>query len=78
MFVTYLLHKCVVSNNTFSSLMVNCLLEDTVDREYFAGSKVASAKYSMSFNFINLACVRNYFTPEILIHGVFPLRTCGK
>ena len=50
----------------------------TIDREYFAGSKVARAKYSMSFNFVNLACVRNYFNPEILIHGVFLLRMCGK
>ena len=32
----------------------------------------------MSFNFVNLACVQNYINPEILIHGVFPLRTCGK
>ena len=28
----------------------------TVDWEYFA-SKVARAKYLMSFNFVNLACV---------------------
>ena len=57
----------------------NLASEDgTIDREYYAGSKVARAKYSISFNFVNLACVRNYFNPEILIHGVFPLRTHGK
>ena len=39
----------------------------TVDREYLAGSKVARAKYSMRFNFVNL---QNYFNLEILIHGV--------
>ena len=50
----------------------------TVNWEYFAGSKEVRAKYSMSFNFVNLACVRNYFNPEILIHRVFPLRTHGK
>ena len=32
----------------------------------------------MSFSFVNLACVRNYFNPEILIHGVFPLCMRGK
>ena len=51
---------------------------NTVDREYFAGSKVASAKCLMSFNFVNLACVRNYSNPEILINRVFPLCTRGK
>ena len=33
----------------------------TVDREYFGVTKVTWAKYSMSYNFINLACVRNLF-----------------
>ena len=27
----------------------------------------------MRFNFVNLACVRNYFNPEILMHRVFML-----
>ena len=44
-----------------------------IDREYFVGSKLAWAKLSTRFNFVNLACVRNYFNPEILIHGVFTL-----
>ena len=39
-------------------------VHNTVDWEYFAGSKVVRAKYSMSFNFVKLACVRNYFNPE--------------
>ena len=43
----------------------------TVDREYFVGSKLSWAKHSMRFNFVNLACVWNYFNTEILIHGVF-------
>ena len=32
----------------------------------------------MSFNFVNLACVQNYFNLEILIHGVFLLCMRGK
>ena len=47
----------------------------TVDQEYFVASKLACiwAKRWMRFNFVNLACVRNYFNPEIFIHGVFML-----
>ena len=40
----------------------------TVDWEYFVGSKLAWAKCLTRFNFVNLACVRNYFNPEISIH----------
>ena len=32
----------------------------------------------MSLNFVNLAYVRNYFNPEILMHGVFLLCMRGK
>ena len=39
----------------FCGLHVQYYDHNTVDWEYFAGSKVASAKYSMSFNFVNLA-----------------------
>ena len=41
----------------------------TVDREYFGVTKVTWAKYSMSYNFVNLACIS---TPDILQHKIFP------
>ena len=40
----------------------------TVDWEYFVGSNLAWEKRLTRFNFVNLACVRNYFNLEILIH----------
>ena len=43
----------------------------TVDWDYFAGSKVTWAKYSMRFIFVEAAAYEFILTPEILKHGVF-------
>ena len=57
-------------------MLLPFLLELTVDWEYFGVSKVMWAKWSMSFNFVNLAGIQIYFiTLDILLHEFFCI-TC--
>ena len=45
--------------------------ETTVDREYFVVTKVTWVKCSMSFNFVNLAGIRNLFNSGYFITRSF-------
>ena len=59
-----LLKQCYSDTRMFSK-------KYTVDREYFVVTKVTWVKCSMSFNFVNLAGIRNLFNSGYFIKRSF-------
>ena len=50
----------------------------TIDQEYFGVTKVMWVKCLMSFNFVELASIQIYLTPDILLHEFFCIMcTCS-